>query len=347
LTLEIPSNSLSADFLALPQAELHLHLEGSLQPETVCALAAKYGVPASTQEVLRRYAYRDFLEFIETFKWVSSLLRAPEDFALALHDLGEQLLAQNVVYGEITLSVGVMLLRHQSAEKNFEAIVAAAESFRSRGLRLNFVFDAVRQFGAEAAMRVVETVGRCASKCIVAFGIGGDELSTPVKEFRAVYEKAGAIGLHKLMHAGEVGGPEEIRQAIELLGAERIGHGIAAIRDPAVMDLLAERRIPLEICPQSNIRTGALAKQLGLAAAQIEQHPLPQLFRHGIPVVLSTDDPAMFHTDLRSEYENARRIGMQEEELKRLAKMSFEFAFLDERAKAALQSSGKAASALK
>src|ERR1700731_853520 len=335
---------LSADFLARPQAELHLHLEGSLQPETVCALAAKYGVPTSTQDVLQRYAYRDFLEFIETFKWVSSLLRAPEDFALALHGLGDQLLAQNVIYAEVTLSVGVMLVRHQSPEKNFEAILAAAESLRSRGLQLNFVFDAVRQFGAEAAMKVVEAAERCGSQSIVAFGIGGDELSVPAKEFRAVYDKAGTIGLHRLIHAGEVGGPDEIRQAIELLGAERVGHGIAAVRDPSLMDLLAERRIPLEICPQSNIRTGALAKQLGLSAPQIEQHPLPKLFRHGIPVVLSTDDPAMFHTDLRSEYENVRRMGLQEEELKRIAKMSFEYAFINDHDKVALQRVGRATS---
>ena len=341
----IQSGPLSADFLALPQAELHLHLEGSLQPETVCALATKYGVPASTQEVLQRYAYRNFLEFIETFKWVSSLLRAPDDFALALHDLGKQLLEQNVVYAEITLSVGVMLLRHQSPEKNFEAIVAAAESFQNRGLQFNFVFDAVRQFGAEAAMKVVEAAERCASRSIVAFGIGGDELSIPATEFRPVYEKAGLIGLHKLMHAGEVGGPEEIRQAIEILGAERIGHGIAAVRDSSLMDLLAERRIPLEICPQSNIRTGALAKQLGLPAAQIEHHPLPKLFRHGVPLVLSTDDPAMFHTNLRSEYENACRMGLQEAELQRIAKMSFEYAFINENDKVALQRAGKTTSA--
>jgi aminodeoxyfutalosine deaminase len=346
LSQEIQSRLLSGNFLALPQAELHVHLEGSLQPATVCALAAKYGVPTSAQEVLQRYAYRDFLEFIETFKWVSSLLRAPEDFALALRDLGEQLLAQNVVYAEITLSVGVMLLRHQSAEKNFDAVIAAAESLRSCGLKLNFIFDAVRQFGSDAAMKVVDAAERCRSKSIVAFGIGGDELSIPAKEFRAVYEKAGAIGLHRLMHAGEVGGPEEIREAIELLGVERIGHGIAAVRDPSLMDLLAQRRIPLEICPQSNIRTGALAKQLGLPAAQIEQHPLPKLFRHGIPVVLSTDDPAMFHTDLRSEYENAHRMGLQEEELKRIAKMSFEYALINENDEIAIQRAGRATSAL-
>jgi aminodeoxyfutalosine deaminase len=337
---------LSADFLAMPKAELHLHLEGSLQPGTVCALAKKYGVSTSIEEVLQRYTYRDFLEFIETFKWVSSLLREPEDFASALRDLGEQLLAQNVVYAEITLAVGVMLLRRQSPEKNFETIVAAAESFRRRGLQLNFVFDAVRQFGVDAAMRVVEAAQRCASRSIVAFGIGGDELSIPASEFRPVYEKATGIGLHKLIHAGEVGGPEEIRQAVELLGVERIGHGIAAIRDPSLMVMLAERRIPLEICPRSNVRTGALAKQLGLSAAKIEKHPLPQLFRHGIPVVLSTDDPAMFHTNLESEYENALRMGLDLVELKRIAQMSFEYAFVNDTDKVALQRVGKVTTAL-
>jgi len=130
-----------------------------------------------------------------------------------------------------------------------------------------------------------------------------------VRKVSRVYEQSSAIGLHRLMHAGEIGGPEKIREAIELLGAERIGHGISAAQDPALMDLLADRRIPLEICPQSNMRTGALAGQLGRKDARIEDHPLPKLARHGIPVVLSTDDPAMFHTTLLDEYENARRMG--------------------------------------
>jgi adenosine deaminase len=192
---------------------------------------------------------------------------------------------------------------------------------------MNWIFDAVRQFGADAAMRVVEAAKRCASKSIVAFGIGGDELSVPTEELRSVYDQAAALGLHRLIHAGEIGGPEKIREAVELLGVERIGHGIAAMNDPALMDLLADRRIPLEICPQSNIRTGALALQLRRPDARIEDHPLPALFRHGIPVVLSTDDPAMFHTTLIKEYEHAHQLGMTENELLRLAQMSFDFAF--------------------
>ncbi len=256
-------------------------------------------------------------------------MRDPQDFALILNDLGEHLLTQHVVYAEITLSVGVMLLRKQSPEANFEAMLAVAESFAQRGLQLKFIFDAVRQFGADAAMEVVNAAARSQDKArsIVAFGIGGDELTVDTKEFRAVYDKAGGIGLHRLIHAGEVGGPDKIREAVELLGVERIGHGIAAVHDEGLMDLLAERRIPLEICPAGNICTGALAKQLQRKNARIEDHPLPKLLRHGIPIVLSTDDPAMFHTTLQGEYENARRMRLSEREIASLQQASFDHAF--------------------
>jgi adenosine deaminase len=313
--------------ISQPKAELHLHLEGSLQPATVCALATRQGVVMSEEQVRQRYAYRDFPEFIEAFKWVTSYLREPQDYALAARDLAEHLLTQNVVYTEVTLSIGVMLLRRQRPEANFEALLRATEPFESRGLRFRWVFDAARQFGAAAAMEVVESANRCHSKEIVAFGIGGDELSVPTEEFRRVFDRAGQIGLHRLMHAGEVGGPEKIREAIEMLGAERIGHGIAAINDPTLMDFLAERRIPLEICPESNMKTAALALQVKHKDARIEDHPLPILLRHGIPVVLSTDDPAMFHTTLLEEYANAARMGLQESELTRIVEMGFEHAF--------------------
>lgn len=318
---------LSSRIASLPKAELHLHLEGSIQPTMACALAARQGLRITPDEAQQRYACRDFAAFIEAFKWVTSLLLEPDDYASIAQDLAEHLLTQGVAYAEITLSVGVMLLRKQQPEANFEAILRATEPFLNRGLRINWVFDAVRQFGPEQAMRVVHAAERCASKSIVAFGIGGDELSVATREFQPAYEKAAEIGLHRLIHAGELGGPDKIREAIELLNAERIGHGIAAIHDPALMDLLADRRIPLEICPGSNIRTGALARQLGTDAAGLDQHPLPRLFRHGIPVVLSTDDPAMFHTTLLTEYENAANMGLREDELLRIVKMGFEHAF--------------------
>jgi len=310
-----------------PKAELHLHLEGSVQAATASALARRHGVVVTIDEVRRFYAYKDFLGFLEAFKWVTSYLRNPQDYALITRDLAEYLLTQNVAYAEITLSVGVMILRKQSVEANFAAIFAASEPYAQRGLRLNWIFDAVRQFGPEAAMAVVDSAARCAHKSIVAFGIGGDELRIDTHEFRSVYDKASTLGLHRLIHAGEIGGPDKVREAIELLGVERIGHGIAAIHDPALMDLLAERQIPLELCPESNVRTGALALQISRKDVSIEDHPLPRLFRHGIPIVLSTDDPAMFHTSLHDEYTNALRMGLTEPELTQLVQSSFTRSF--------------------
>ena len=312
---------------SLPKAELHLHLEGSIRPAIASALAARHGVKLTEEEVRRRYGYTNFAGFLDAFKWVTAFVREPADFALIATDMAEQLLTQKVVYAEVTLSVGVMFLRQQQPEANFAAIVAATEPFEERGLRLNWIFDAVRQFGAEAAMRVVQAARRCSSRRIVAFGIGGDELSLATKEFRGVYERAEEYGFHRLMHAGEVGGPEKIREAIEILGVERIGHGIAAIHDAALMELLAERGIPLEICPGSNLRTGALGVQLGKDAATMEEHPLAEIVRRGVAVTLSTDDPAMFHTSLEEEYRHAHRMGLTEEELAGVVENGFRFAF--------------------
>lgn len=312
---------------SLPKAELHLHLEGSIRPAIASTLAARHKVDLAEEEVRRRYAYTNFAGFLDAFKWVTSFVREPRDYALIATDLAEQLMEQKVVYAEVTLSVGVMFLRQQQPEANFAAILAATEPFEKRGLRLNWIFDAVRQFGAEAAMRVVQAAKRCESRRIVAFGIGGDELSLAASEFRGVYERAEEYGFHRLIHAGEIGGPEKIREAIEILGVERIGHGIAAIRDTALMEILAERKIPLEICPASNLRTGALGVQLGKDAATMEEHPLAEIVRRGVAVTLSTDDPAMFHTTLEEEYRNAHRMGLTEGEIAGLVENGFRFAF--------------------
>lgn len=313
---------------ALPKAELHVHLEGSIRPPVAVQLAKRHGVDLSEDDVRRRYDYGNFAEFLEAFKWVTSFLVDPGDFAILATDVAGQLLSQKVCYAEVTLSVGVMLLRKQNPRANFEALLEATEPFENKGLRLNWIFDAVRQFGADRAEEVVQWAKACRSPRVVAFGIGGDELSTPTREFRRAYRAARECGLRRLIHAGEIGGPERMREAIDLLEVDRIGHGIAAIHDPRLMDFLAAREIPLEICPASNLRTGALKGQLKLAAPTIRDHPLPKLLRHGIPVVLSTDDPPMFHVTLAEEYRNAHAMGLKEKELNRLVDNSFEYSFL-------------------
>lgn len=337
----VPSSASSLDsslpprFGALPKAELHVHLEGSIAPATVAALAARYGDAISEAGVASRYATRDFAAFIEAYKWVTSYLRVPADYALVARGLAEQLLAQNVVYAEVTLSVGVMILRRQDVEGNFRAIRDAASAFEARGLRMQWIFDAVRQFGAGPAMEVARCAVELRGEGVIAYGLGGDELAVPTAEFRPVYEFVGKHGLHRLAHAGEIGGPQSVREAVELLGVERIGHGIAAARDPLLMSLLAARSIPIEICPTSNLRTGALARQLAAQEASLSDHPLPQLLRSGVPVNLSTDDPAMFHTDLNGEYALLAQMGLNATEIVQVAAAAFEGAFLPRAEKAA------------
>ena len=314
----------------LPKAELHLHLEGTLAPHRVMSLAQKYSVPLDWNEIHSRYTTRGFAQFLELYKWATSFLREPEDYAQLAEDAATALHGQGVVYAEVTLSIGVMLLRNQNVAANFQAL---RDVFRRRaasgtGPQVQFIFDAVRQFGAVPAMEVARIAAELRNEGVVAFGLGGDELSLPLLDFRAAYAHAAHHSLHLVAHAGETGGPDQIQDAIDILGAERIGHGIAAIRSAVLMNTLAERQIPLEICPASNLRTNALNIQLNSATADLSQHPLPKLFRHGIPVTLSTDDPAMFHTTLLEEFSAALSMGLTLDNLLQINRNAFEHAFL-------------------
>lgn len=296
----------------LPKAELHLHLEGSIEPETLIELE-----PGLTrEEIRRRYCCEDFAGFIESFKWVVARLRRPEDYALVARRLLARLATQTVVYAEVTLSAGVILRRGQDFDAVFEAV--RAEAARS-GLEVWWILDAVRQFGPAAAMRVAEIAASHTGNGVVAFGLGGDELLGPAEWFGEVFAFARSRGLRLTAHAGETGGPESVRAALEL-GAERIGHGIRAVEDAALMAHLRERNIPLEICISSNIATGVVAS--------LEQHPVRRLYEAGVPIVLNSDDPAMFQTSLAREYELAGRVfGFTEDELRGLAENSFRYAF--------------------
>ncbi len=316
----------------LPKAELHLHLEGMLTPERVMALAQKYSVQVEPGELEARYNPRGFSQFLELYKWATLFLREPTDYAMLAQDAVSSLQEEGVVYAEVTLSIGVMLLRKQNVAANFAALreVFLRNGAAGTGPEVQFIFDAVRQFGPAPAMEVAKLAVEHKNDGVVAFGLGGAELSLPFSEFRGVYEFAGNSGLHLVAHAGETGGPEQIQDAIDLLRAERIGHGIAAIRSAALMNTLADRRIPLEICPTSNLRTNALDIQLNSAHCKLEQHPLPKLFRHGIPVTISTDDPTMFHATLVEEYSAALRMGLTVEELLAINRTAFEYAFLSE-----------------
>lgn len=313
---------------ALPKAELHLHLEGSIRPETAVELAARHGVKLDVADIVSRYNYSNFTGFIEAFKWVTSFLRGPEDYALVTRRLAEELLRQNVVYAEITISVGVMLRRMQNVEASYAAIRETAGSVPFSRLRTAWIFDAARQFGPEAASEVARWAAKLERSGVVAFGMGGDELAGATANFRPAFDLARDAGLRIVCHAGEIGGPQSVREAVEILGAERIGHGIAVMHDAALAESLTMRKVYLENCLSSNLATGALAKQTGKAEAALAEHPLRRFIESGVPATLSTDDPAMFHIDLLTEYSRAASLGLSNEQLMGLAEQSFHAAFL-------------------
>lgn len=302
-----------ADFLLeLPKAELHLHLEGSVEPETLHELD-----PATPIEEFRSlYEYENFDAFLRAFGVIGKRLRGPEDYALITRRLLERLHAQNVRYAEIIVAAGVVLWKGQEFGPIFDAIrEAAADS----PVRVRWILDAVRQFGAEHVMRVAELAAERVGRGVVAFGIGGSEERGPAEWFADAFRFAREAGLRLTAHAGESMGPESIRAALSL-GAERIGHGIAAARDESLMRHLRERDIPLEVCPTSNLVTGVVQR--------IEEHPLRRLYDAGVPIVLNSDDPAMFRCSLTGEYRlAASAFGFSETELRGIAGNAFRYAF--------------------
>jgi aminodeoxyfutalosine deaminase len=314
----------------LPKAELHLHLEGCLTPSLLVRLAARHGEKLAFEEVAGRYNTRTFPEFLDLFKWTTSYLREREDYAQLTAHVMQELRNQNCQYAEITLSVGVMLLRNQDVEANFAAMLDAIETQPSGDKpKINWIFDAVRQFGSDKAMEVARLAVELKSQGVVAFGLGGDEESLPAADFRRVYDYVAGEGLHRVAHAGEMGGPQSIRDTVEILGVERIGHGISAIRDEDLMDLLIKRQIPLEISPQSNLCTGALANLMGVKYASLAYHPLREFVAFGVPVTLATDDPAMFHTSLNETYALAgAQMGLTAAQLASIAEAGFRHSFL-------------------
>lgn len=306
---------------ALPKTELHLHLEGSVMPKTLVELRQGHGKTSSIAEAESLYQYKDFLGFLMAFKALTEDLQTPEDYELITYRMLEQLKAENVLHAEVYVSVGVCLWRKQ----DFGAIFEGLERGRERGekdfgVSLLWIFDAVRQFGAEPAQKVFELAAKYRERNVVAIGIGGDEQKAPPELFREQYAYAGAQGLRLTAHAGESAGPESIWGALNL-GAERIGHALTAGQDPELIEELAQRQIPVEICLTSNLRTSCCAK--------LSDHPVKRYFDQGLMLTLNSDDPAMFGTTLNREYELAQaEFAFTDEHLRELARNSFEASFL-------------------
>src|ERR1700693_3506337 len=301
------------DFLAeLPKAELHLHLEGSVEPETLHELDPATGL----EEFRALYRYADFDAFLKAFGALGKRLRTPADYALIATRLLERLEKQNVRYAEIIIAAGVVLWKGQEFGPIFDAVREAA---RASTVEVQWILDAVRQFGVEHVRSVAELAADRVDQGVVAFGIGGSEERGPAEWFGDAFAFAKGAGLRLTAHAGESKGPESVWAALGL-GAERIGHGIAAAGDPELMRHLRQRDIPLEICITSNLVTGVVKR--------IEDHPVRRLFDAGVPITLNTDDPAMFGCTLAGEYTlAARAFGFSEAELRGIAENGFRYGF--------------------
>ncbi|HVJ08588.1 MAG TPA: adenosine deaminase [Acidisarcina sp.] len=321
----------------LPKAELHLHLEGTIEPATLVELSQRHDrkrtrTSMTLDEAKSLYRYQDFSGFMLAFKAITERLRTPEDYELITYRMIERLAQQGVVHAEVYVSVGVIYYwRREECEADpflIDRIFAGMERGRQRGERdfgttLYWIFDAVRHFGPEEAARVFRKAAALKQDApsIIGIGIGGDERRTGSEPFRDLYAEARDAGLHLTAHAGETVGPEGIWAALNI-GAERLGHALSAIEDRELMDVLAERQIPVEICVTSNVRTGCCNSPA--------RHPLRQYFDAGLMVTLNSDDPAMFESDIEAEYLLAHReFDFSADHLRELAANSIEASFLD------------------
>jgi adenosine deaminase len=279
----------------IPKVELHLHLEGAIPLPTLWTLIEKYGgdpdVP-SPEALERRFTYRDFPHFIQTWLWKQSFLREYEDFTLLAEAVARDLVAQNVRYVEAFTSPADVTPHDLEAQPLIRAIRTGLD--RVPEIRVALVPDLVRNKGPQEGAETLERVAECRDLGGVGVGLGGSEHDFPPEPYESVYRRARELGLRTSAHAGEAAGPESVWGAIRALRVDRIGHGTRAVEDPALVDYLAEHRIPLELCPISNVRTGVIES--------IREHPARTYLERGIPLSVNTDDPKMFGNTLVDEF---------------------------------------------
>ncbi len=319
----------------LPKAELHLHLVGSASVLTVLELARRHPdgpVPRTEEELRAFFRFRDFPHFAEVYGAVSALVREPADVAALVAGAARDLAGQNGRYAELTVTPYTLTAAGMPPAALTEALdVGAGLALRDHGVRMAYIFDIAGEFGAEAASATLDHALSHPPQALTGFGLAGIEQARPAHRdaFRQAFATATAAGLHSVPHAGEMSGPETIWEALTGLHAERIGHGLSCLADPALVAYLRESQIPLEVCPTSNVCTGQVPD---LAA-----HPLPRMLAEGLFVTLNSDDPPMFGTSLSQEYRRAAAVlGLSRGQLAGLAMNAARASFLDRAAKQAL-----------
>ncbi|MFN2460548.1 MAG: adenosine deaminase [Candidatus Velthaea sp.] len=288
------------DLRALPKVQLHCHLEGTVRAERFRELAAQHGVDIGERgrgPLEHTYRFADFAEFLLLFRDVCEVLRTPDDYAKLAADYAADAAAQGVRYAEVFVSPSVWTWFHREIDvrATFAAMRGALDDAqRAHGIAVAFICDLTRNFGPERALKTAHLAASLREFGVIGVGLGGDEVRMPPEHFAEAFATARAAGLRTVAHAGEAAGAPSVRAAVEVLGAERIGHGVRALEDPATVALLVERRIALEVCPTSNFLTGA--------APRGAPHPAGALDAAGVIVTIDADDPALFGCSLLDEY---------------------------------------------
>jgi adenosine deaminase len=311
-------------FKRVPKVELHLHLEGAIPHETLWQLVQKYGgdpaVP-SFESLKRRFEYRDFPHFIEAWIWKNGFLREYEDFTSIAEAVARDLARQNVRYAEAFYSPADFSRHGLETQRLTEAIRAGLS--RVPEIEIALVADFVRDFGPEKAAVILAEVNEVRNLGVIGVGIGGSEQAYPPAPFEAVYREARRLGFRTSAHAGEAAGADSVWGALRDLQVDRIGHGTRAQEDPSLLQFLAERLIPLEMCPLSNLRTGVVGA--------IEEHPIRRYFDLGLVVTVNTDDPSMFGNSLAEEFQILEnKLGFSRDEIKTLILQGIQAAWLSE-----------------
>jgi aminodeoxyfutalosine deaminase len=320
----------------MPKAELHVHLEGSIRPATLLALAEQNDValPVSNPEGLQEfYRFTDFDHFIRVYIFISSCLRTVADYDLIAYEFGADMARQNIRYAEVTFTPHTHVV---NTGLPFDDILAGLNEGRIRaqnefGVEFRWVLDIVRD-DPDSRHQVAAWAARASDRGVVGLGLGGTEKGHPPEWFADAFAVARDAGLHSVPHAGEVAGPESVWGAIHALGAERIGHGVRSTEEPSLVEYLRQQQLPLDICPTSNLCLGVYPSY--------QEHPIRWLWEQGIFITVNSDDPPMFNTDLVNEYQTlVDQMGFAAAELERLSINAVRASFLPEDRKADLEKS--------
>ncbi len=312
----------------VPKVELHVHLEGAIPLEALWELLEKYGgdpeIP-TPEALANRFRYRDFPHFIETWTWKNRLLRNYEDFEFLSTEVARDLARQNIRYAEVFYSPPDFLPTGLELQRLTEAIRNGLK--RVPDIEIALVADLVRDSGPERAARLLPGLNEIREQLgVIGVGIGGSEHKFPPEPFAPVFRQAREMGFRTSAHAGEAAGPESIWGAIRALEVDRIGHGTRAIEDPHLVDYLAEKRIPLELCVLSNVRTAVVP--------DVASHPARTYYDRGIPLSINTDDPKMFGNSLAEEYLALdEQLGFSREDIRRLMGQAIETSWLPDQRK--------------